>query len=171
MWFTITTVNTMFFQLSRSDGNCQCIFLFSQNESTEPDLNQRPRDIWFCIQSTVSRSTNWAIGGDVFEIKMRPYLHQFASYRTFDMALKYSISHSPYNMVFNMRFYQGGLAQVVERSICIREAPVSIPGFSTFRFSVENVKERAFCVYIFYRKLRIRVSIRVPLEWKISTEG
>ena len=26
----------------------------------------------------------------------------------------------------------GGLAQVVERSICIREAPGSIPGFSTF---------------------------------------
>ena len=25
---------------------------------------------------------------------------------------------------------QGGLAQVVERSICIREAPGSIPGFS-----------------------------------------
>ena len=35
-------------------------------------------------------------------------------------------------------YIAGGLAQVVERSICIREAPGSIPGFSTFHNMVEN---------------------------------
>ena len=33
----------------------------------------------------------------------------------------------------------GGLAQVVERSICIREAPGSIPGFSSFQNIVATV--------------------------------
>ena len=41
-------------------------------------------------------------------------------------------------MVFKTSLTQGGLAQVVERSICIREAPGSIPGFSTFHSMVEN---------------------------------
>ena len=31
---------------------------------------------------------------------------------------------------------QGGLAQVVERSICIQEAPGSIPGFANFSFFI-----------------------------------
>ena len=35
-------------------------------------------------------------------------------------------------MVLETRISYGGLAQVVERSICIREAPGSIPGFSIF---------------------------------------
>ena len=34
---------------------------------------------------------------------------------------------------------QGGLAQVVERSICIREAPGSIPGFSSFQNIIATV--------------------------------
>ena len=34
---------------------------------------------------------------------------------------------------------QGGLAQVVERSICIREAPGSIPGFSIFQNIIATV--------------------------------
>ena len=33
---------------------------------------------------------------------------------------------------------QGGLAQLVERSICIREAPGSIPGFSISLFFLAN---------------------------------
>ena len=36
-------------------------------------------------------------------------------------------------MVFETHISHGGLAQVVERSICIREAPGSIPGFSSFQ--------------------------------------
>ena len=40
-------------------------------------------------------------------------------------------------MVLETLSTQGGLAQVVERSICIREAPGSIPGFSTFHYMVE----------------------------------
>ena len=47
-----------------------------QDKSTEPDLNQRPRDIWFCLGSTVSRSTNWAIGGCVFVRKVSPYSNE-----------------------------------------------------------------------------------------------
>ena len=31
--------------------------------STEQDLNQRPRYFCYCLQSTVSSSTNRAIGG------------------------------------------------------------------------------------------------------------
>ena len=48
------------------------------------------------------------------------------------------IFHSCNDMHFDVVFSQGGLAQVVERSICIREAPGSIPGFSTFHSMVEN---------------------------------
>ena len=40
--------------------------------------------------------------------------------------------HSYNQAVFETSSTQGGLAQVVERSICIREAPGSIPGFSIF---------------------------------------
>ena len=39
-------------------------------KSTEPDLNQRPRDIWFLTWSTVSRSTNWAIGGYYLAVQL-----------------------------------------------------------------------------------------------------
>ena len=94
-------------------------------KSTEPDLNQRPRDIWFWTWSTVSRSTNWAIGGWYFGV------HTFVIFSMLEKAV--TILQSCYNsylFTFIILSSIGGLAQVVERSICIREAPGSIPGFS-----------------------------------------
>ena len=45
----------------------------------------------------------------------------------------------------------GGLAQMVERSICIREAPGSIPGFSTFHRMVENSSYQTLTgVFLFF---------------------
>ena len=49
--------------------------------------------------------------------------------------------HSCNGVVFKTFATQGGLAQVVERSICIREAPGSIPGFSNFQNRVKNVSD------------------------------
>ena len=114
--------------------------------STEPDLNQRPRDIWFCVWSTVSRSTNWAIGGCNFEAaispyskgRKRPHIPPHSAWWMNYLILLMFIFHSCTDMVFKPGLTQGGLAQVVERSICIREAPGSIPGFSTFHRKVEN---------------------------------
>ena len=114
--------------------------------STEPDLNQRPRDIWFCVWSTVSRSTNWAIGGCNFEAQISPYskgrkhphIPPHSAWWMNYLILLMFIFHSCSDMVFKPGLTQGGLAQVVERSICIREAPGSIPGFSTFHRMVEN---------------------------------
>ena len=114
--------------------------------STEPDLNQRPRDIWFCVWSTVSRSTNWAIGGCNFEAQISPYskgrkhphIPPHSAWWMNYLILLMFIFHSCSDMVFKPGLTQGGLAQVVERSICIREAPGSIPGFSTFHNVVEN---------------------------------
>ena len=51
------------------------------------------------------------------------------------------IFHSCSDMVFKTSLTQGGLAQVVERSICIREAPGSIPGFSNFQNRVKDVSD------------------------------
>ena len=48
-------------------------------------------------------------------------------------------SYSRHHIVQKTRNSQGGLAQVVERSICIREAPGSIPGFSSFQNIVATV--------------------------------
>ena len=49
-----------------------------------------------------------------------------------DTFLELQFSFHGYKPFFETQFSQGGLAQVVERSICIREAPGSIPGFSSF---------------------------------------
>ena len=51
----------------------------------------------------------------------------------------HKIVHSCHCMVLETLFSYGGLAQVVERSICIREAPGSIPGFSSFQNIVATV--------------------------------
>ena len=62
--------------------------------STEPDLNQRPRDIWFCVWSTVSRSTNWAIGGCDFFAPISPYsrernIHTFLHIQPYEWGVWY----------------------------------------------------------------------------------
>ena len=49
------------------------------------------------------------------------------------------IRYSCHLVAVDIRFLQGGLAQVVERSICIREAPGSIPGFSSFDYFAGKV--------------------------------
>ena len=118
--------------------------------STEPDLNQRPRDIWFCVWSTVSRSTNWAIGGCNFEAQISPYskgrkhphIPPHSAWWMNYLILLMFIFHSCSDMVFKPGLTQGGLAQVVERSICIREAPGSIPGLSSFDHFSENAGKR-----------------------------
>ena len=53
--------------------------------------------------------------------------------------MSWFVFHSCKQAVFEVCSTQGGLAQVVERSICIREAPGSIPGFSTFHHFAELI--------------------------------
>ena len=68
------------------------------------------------------------------------------------------IFHSCDGMVFKTLETQGGLAQVVERSICIREAPGSIPGFSSFQYIVATVAKG---VLVIPRLNGIRIRFRI----------
>ena len=97
-------------------------------------MNQRPRDIWFWTWSTVSRSTNWAIGGwYLFEQQVIIY-----SWQRGQLSFYASEILNGYLLTVLTGNYFGGLAQMVERSICIREAPGSIPGFSIFLLHDHN---------------------------------
>ena len=74
---TFTTLLSPVFEVERHEN---VVFFQLEKNSTEPDLNQRPRDIWCFIQSTVSRSTNWAIGGLVLHIPLWQIWHIYKGY-------------------------------------------------------------------------------------------
>ena len=85
-------------------------------------------------QLSYRRSQYWNVNKDLFE----RFEIVFSLWRKSDTKLRnrpYSRDH----IVQKTQNSQGGLAQVVERSICIREAPGSIPGFSSFQYIVATV--------------------------------
>ena len=113
----------------RKEQNCP---VQTVQKSFEPDLNQRPMDVWY-ITTTVHRSTNWAIEGC-----MR-VSHKSASI--------FIISNS----VLELHTYQGlwlihllmlaskcqggDVAQMVERSLSMWEVGGSIPPVSKLFFT------------------------------------
>ena len=95
--------------------------------SFEPDLNQRPMDVWY-ITTTVHRSTNWAIEGWMVAMYKAESiliisnnvleLHTYLSLLLKDLhMLEYWCQH-------------GDVAQMVERSLSMWEVGGSIPPVS-----------------------------------------
>ena len=106
--------------------NTQVKNIFGKN-SFEPDLNQRPMDYWQCT-TTVHRSTNWAIEGDIvcgelWKVMILIGLH--------NCPWELVYTHLSTWQCFTVSHITGGVAQMVERSLSMREVPGSIPGAST----------------------------------------
>ena len=109
--------------------------IFFGKNSFEPDLNQRPMDYWQCT-TTVHRSTNWAIEGDIVCGEL------------WKVMLLIGLHNCPWELVythlstwhcFTVSHITGGVAQMVERSLSMREVPGSIPGASTVLPSFPNI--------------------------------
>ena len=85
-------------------------------------------DYWQCT-TTVHRSTNWAIEGDI------------VSGELWKVMLLIGVHNCPWELVythlstwhcFTVSHITGGVAQMVERSLSMREVPGSIPGASNY---------------------------------------
>ena len=103
--------------------------------SFEPDLNQRPMDYWQCT-TTVHRSTNWAIEGDIVYGEL------------WKVMILIGLHNCPWELVythlstwqcFTVSHITGGVAQMVERSLSMREVPGSIPGASITFYSFYGI--------------------------------
>ena len=95
--------------------------------SFEPDLNQRPMDFW-CRTTTVHRSTNWAIEGLVTFILIPARVLQVWLYFDLELKCQNKVCYTFPLGIFSNK--TGGVAQMVERSLSMREVPGSIPGAS-----------------------------------------
>ena len=110
--------------------------LIQNKNSFEPDLNQRPMDIWQCT-TTVHRSTNWAIEG----------LTSNLVHNTQVTLIGWQWPSKPelcwYRLSTLLAFHtEGDVAQMVERSLSMWEVGGSIPPVSKIFFSISSVLER-----------------------------
>ena len=113
--------------------------LIQNKNSFEPDLNQRPMDIWQCT-TTVHRSTNWAIEGEMGGCDQNSGLNMIGWQCPWQLNVScyltsvcwYTLSH------LWTQLTEGDVAQMVERSLSMWEVGGSIPpvskNFSLFFF-------------------------------------
>ena len=129
---------------------CERKMSWIKKKSFEPDLNQRPMDIWQCT-TTVHRSTNWAIEGNNEHCQL---LKVIIHIRTYQYVLENLFTLlSTWSSFNNIRIstHGGGVAQMVERSLSMREVPGSIPGAS-----------RTFLIFMYSRISRTKQNLHRP---------
>ena len=100
-------------------------------KSFEPDLNQRPMDVWY-ITTTVHRSTNWAIEGWMVAIYKAERI-LIISNNVLELHTYLSLLLKDLHMLESW-CQHGDVAQMVERSLSMWEVGGSIPPVSKIFF-------------------------------------
>ena len=107
-----------------------------EKKSFEPDLNQRPMDIWQCT-TTVHRSTNWAIEGEMVRCDQNSGLNMIGWQCPWQLNVSCYLTSMCWYTLSHLwtQLTEGDVAQMVERSLSMWEVGGSIPPVSKKFFS------------------------------------